>query len=131
MVSGIKRQKRQITTTSYYYYNKCFHLAEETESVTTIKAADKKTWCRGKGNGVKHTTRRKRAGHRGEGEREGRRGKVSGAGPAFFPLISSTPLITVTEGGQEREKVSRETGKIWANGGRKDVENKRETEKKL
>lgn len=42
-----------------------------------------------------------------EREGEGRRGKVSGAAPAFFPLISSTPLITVTEGGQEREKVSR------------------------
>lgn len=33
--------------------------------------------------------------------RKGRRGKVSGAA-----LISSTPLITMTEGGHEREKVT-------------------------
>lgn len=46
--------------------------------------------------------------------RKGRRGKVSGAA-----LISSTPLITMTEGGHEREKVSRGNSDIWADGGGK------------
>lgn len=86
--------------------------------MTTIKSADKKMWWRRKrkrgntqqGESEHGTEKRGREKRGREGER--RRGKVSGAGPAFFPLISSTPLITMTEGGQEREKVSRETVKF-------------------
>lgn len=63
---------------------------------------------------------------RRERERERRRGKVNGAGPAFFPLISSTPLITMTEGGQEREKVSRETVKFGLMEGERTEGKKRE-----
>ncbi len=82
----------------------------------------------------KHTTRRERARHEDERERERRRGKVSGAGPAFFPLISSTPLITVTEGGQEREKVSEEMVKLQqmdgARKGKREGWQKKKREKK-
>lgn len=60
-----------------------------------------------KGTRGKHTTRRKRAWHRAK--------QTEGKGQwrwSCFPLISSTPLITMTEGGQERENVSRETVKF-------------------
>lgn len=47
---------------------------------------------------------------------EGRRGKVSGAGPAFFPLISSNSS-NHNDRRRARERESEQgKGDIWANG---------------
>lgn len=63
-------------------------------------------------------------------EREGRRGKVSGAGPAFFPLISSNSSNhndrrRAREGESEQGK-----GEIGANGRSQDGEKERGRKKR-